>query len=64
MFLPLAIWSQVYLKSVEVIGSPSDHTAFGLIVYVTICLPLTVDAVGAPAIIGFGTSTQSSPCFT
>ena len=30
MSLPWAIWSHVYLKSVDVIGCPSLQTAFGL----------------------------------
>ena len=59
MFLPCAIWSHVYLKSSDEIGCPSDHTAAGLIVYVTVCLPLTVVAVGIDAIVGLGTSVHS-----
>src|SRR4029077_16876343 len=49
MLAPWAIWSQVYLKSVAVIGCPSDHTAFGLSGYVTTWLPPTVDSVGGAA---------------
>src|SRR3954469_4210132 len=63
MSLPLTIWSHVYLKSFEVIGSPSDHTADGAILYVTTCLPLTVVASGRLAIIGLGTSFHSPFCF-
>src|SRR6478735_10622344 len=58
MSLPLAICSHVYLKSSEVIGSLSDQTAFGLILYVTVCLPLTWVTVGISAIRMLGTFCQ------
>src|SRR6478752_1217912 len=58
MSLPVAICCQVYLKSSEVIGCLSDHTAFGLMLYVTVCLPLTVVTVGGLAIWMLGTFCQ------
>src|SRR4051812_19114765 len=64
MSLPLAICSQVYLKSSEVIGWPSDHTAAGLMLYVMVCLPLTWVTVGGLAIRMLGTVCQAPFTFS
>src|SRR3954447_3424202 len=58
MSLPVAICCHVYLKSSDVIGCLSDHTAFGLMLYVTVCLPLTCVMVGGLAIRMLGTFCQ------
>src|SRR5580704_10445899 len=61
MLAPWAIWSHVYLKSVAVIGCPSDHAAFGLSWYVTTWLPATVDSVGGAAMSTLGWYTHCPP---
>src|SRR4051794_38186889 len=64
MSLPVAICCQVYLKSSEVIGWLSDHTAAGLMLYVIVCLPLTSDTVGGLAIRMLGTLRQAPLTFS
>src|SRR6478672_7655634 len=59
MSLPVAICCHVYLKSSEVIGWLSDHTAAGLMLYVMVCLPLTCVTVGGLAIRMLGTFCQA-----
>src|SRR5690348_1250750 len=58
MSLPVAICCHVYLKSWDVIGCLSDHTAFGLMLYVMVCLPFTMETVGGLAIRMLGTFCQ------
>src|SRR5438552_2096223 len=64
MSLPVAICCHVYLKSSDVIGCLSDQTAFGLMLYVTVCLPLTCVTVGGLAIRMLGTFCQSPLTFS
>ena len=47
MSVPFLAWSQTYLKSVDVMGCPSDQTASGLILYVTFCFGVASN-VGSP----------------